>query len=517
MNHGVFRFGSLMLCLCLLLTLAAVPAAAEEAPAQQESTAAENISGNRLITEFSGFLSTSFLFDRNERMGFNSVTETASLTLEAEEGIGSLYLIFGKVYGEYTVTDLTRNETRTLGENGFIHEYADLVALFGGAPTAIRLDFASGVVSINEIQVYTAGEVPASVQKWKVPEEGNIDLLLFGTHDDDPQIYFTGVLPYYAGELGYEVLVAFMTSHPAEPYRVHEMLNGLWAVGVTNYPVSEPFPDFLLFGNMEGTYARYELLGYPRETLMAYVVKQLRRYKPMVAIGHDINGEYGHGMHMVYTDLLMEAVTISNDPTQFPELAEEYGVWDVPKTYLHLYEENPIVLDWDQPLSRFDGMTAFEVTKKLGFPCHASQYETFAAYHIPYTLATQVPQYNPCYYGLYRSTVGEDVEKNDFFENLLTHEQQARKEEEERLAAEESRLREEARLAEEEAKRQEQARLEAEAEAKRREEAQLLSLQAAEQAARSRKLTIIFLCAGAVILGIAGLWLLRKARQKNNK
>ena len=27
-------------------------------------------------------------------------------------------------------------------------------------------------------------------------------------------------------------------------------------------------------------------------------------------------------------------------------------------------------------------------------------------------------KYSPCKYGLFRSTVGEDVEKNEFFENL---------------------------------------------------------------------------------------------------
>ena len=170
---------------------------------------------------------------------------------------------------------------------------------------------------------------------------------------------------------------------------------------------------------------------------------------------------------MLYADLLTQALEAAADESQFPESARRYGVWDTPKTYLHLYEENPIVMDWDRPLSRFDGMSAYQVTKQLGFPCHASQTDQYYWY-FNWNLgtedhATDIQRYSPCLYGLYRSTVGEDVEKNDFFENLLTYDQQAQAEAEAK-AAEEARLAEEARQAEEEAARQaEEARRASEA------------------------------------------------------
>lgn len=522
-------FLALMLCLSMLLPLfTALPVYAEETEPTsgestepvEEGTLAEDISNRSLVTDSRGFDKIRSLFDDYIYAGYNSVAETSYLTMEYADGIGSLYMIFGKKYGEYTITDHATGQTVTVGQHSFVHEYIDLVALFGTAPTAITLDFANGRVNICEIDVYTQGEVPDTVQKWVVPEDGNIDLLLFSTHDDDPQLFFAGVLPYYAGELGYEVLVAYMTDHPAEPHRIHELLNGLWAVGVTYYPVTESFPDFRLRYDMEGTYATYKALGYPREVLMAYVVEQLRRYKPLVAIGHDINGEYGHGMHMVYTDLLMEAVDNCADPSFYPELAEKYGVWDVPKTYLHLYEENPIVMDWDQPLSSFGGMTAFEVTRDIGFSYHVSQYNVFAPYHVPYTYATEIPTYNPCYYGLYRSTVGEDVEKNDFFENLLTRAQQA---EAERLAAEEEARRQaeaERLAAEEEARRQAEAeRLAAEEDARRQEEERLKAEQEAalaREAARKQNL-IILLCIGSAVLVVLIVLILVIAFRKPNR
>lgn len=515
MKHGILRFAAAILCLCLLCSMLPFGVRGTEDAEETELASAENISSPGLVTSSSGFPSISSLFDGNIYTGFITTSEISSLTLESQTEMGSLYMIFGKVCGEYTLTDPDTGEVRIAGENGFLHEYIDLEALFGYAPNKIRIDFTSGIITLCEIQVYTPGEVPATVQKWVVPQDGNIDLLLFATHDDDPQLFFAGILPYYAGELGYEVLVAYMTNHPGEPNRIHELLNGLWAVGVTNYPVTESFPDFRLQNDRDGTYARYKMLGYSRETLMAYVVKQLRRYKPLVAVGHDINGEYGHGMHIVYTDLLMDAVRISNDPAEYPELAEEYGVWEVPKTYLHLYEKNQIIMDWDQPLEHFGGMTAFEVTKNLGFVCHQSQYAVFAPYHMPYANAADVPTYNPCYYGLYRSTVGADVEKNDFFENLLSRGEQAAQEEAERLQAEEAAREEQERL---EAERQEQARLQAE-EAEQQEQARLQAEreEASIAALRRRKIVIAVASGGGIVAAFLVFWLIGKRRQEKSK
>ena len=159
---------------------------------------------------------------------------------------------------------------------------------------------------------------------------------------------------------------------------------------------------------------------------LAFVVEQLRRIKPQVVVGHDINGEYGHGMHMVYTDCLIKALDIAPDASRFKTLAHKYGTWDVPKTYLHLYEENEIRMDYDQPLTAFDGMTAFEVSQKLGYPCHKSQQYTWFTRWIngsnnEITKATQIKTYSPCDFGLYRSTVGSDEAKNDFLENLTLY------------------------------------------------------------------------------------------------
>ena len=206
------------------------------------------------------------------------------------------------------------------------------------------------------------------------------------------------------------------------------------------------------------------------EELQSFVVEQIRRFKPLVAVGHDLKGEYGHGMHMVYSDLLVKSLTMTNDPECFPESAEKYGTWELPKLYLHLYEENKITIDYDQPMDVFDGLSAFQVTQKYGFPCHKSQQWTgfvdwIYGYDREITKASQIKKYNPSNFGLYHSTVGEDVEKNDFLENITTYAEQERLEQErlEQERLEQERLEQE-RLEQErlEQERLEQERLEQE-------------------------------------------------------
>ena len=113
---------------------------------------------------------------------------------------------------------------------------------------------------------------------------------------------------------------------------------------------------------------------------------------------------------MLNAHTLAKALTISADPDSFPDSAAQYGVWDVPKAYFHLYEENAVIMEWDKlTLSAFEGKTALEMAKE-GFAKHTSQQKYFKV---------RADGKNDCRkFGLYRSLVGEDQKKNDFFENI---------------------------------------------------------------------------------------------------
>ena len=409
-----------LIALTGLVLLLAMQASAQE-------PTAEDISGRALLEKYHAFQPVGYLFDGSTYYS-TEARQNGWVTLKAEQGMGSLYFIFGEDCPSLILRDEDTGETREIQDNAFLHLFVDLEELFGGTVQRLTISFPEKKTLISELSVYTAGQVPESVQRWQEPKEHETDLVLFSAHGDDEQLFFAGLLPYYGAERGYQVQVVYLTDHRNQgARRRHEMLDGLWAVGIKTYPVFGSFGDYYTMSLAEA-YSRYEKKGVTREELLGFVVEQLRRFRPKVAVGHDLSGEYGHGMHRMYADLLCQAVRISQDRQAYPELAERYGVWDVPKTYLHLYGENVIWMDWDQPLEAFDGMTAYQVTKQLGFASHPSQKGYYSWFFEDRDKAADIPEYSPCWYGLYRSTVGEDVQGNDFFENLTSYEEDGKME-----------------------------------------------------------------------------------------
>ena len=104
---------------------------------------------------------------------------------------------------------------------------------------------------------------------------------------------------------------------------------------------------------------------------------------------------------------------LAADAAQFPESAAEYGVWDTPKLYLHLYGERDAmtVLDYETPLESFGGQTAYEVALAAYAQHLSQQHWTFTVY----SFDSEVDSHR---FGLVRSTVGEDEARNDLLEHL---------------------------------------------------------------------------------------------------
>lgn len=380
-----------------------------------QNATAEDVSSEKCVNNSFGIPDRAALFDMDME-STQQLLENASVTFSARNGISGIYLVFDLPYGELVLSGGGRAIRVDTG--GVLHCYLDVEKDLGCAPRTMTLCFPNGEASLNELRIFSPGELPDWVQCWRKIPAGEADLLLLSTHGDDEQLFFAGLLPWYAAEQGKRVQVVYFTDHRnMVPYRVHEMLNGLWAVGVRDYPVFGAFPDYYTF-DREDAYDFYENQGYSKRDLLAFVVENLRYYRPLVAVGHDVEGEYGHGMHQLTADLLMQAAEAAGETQQFPDSAEQYGTYQVPKTYLHLYGENQIVMNWDIPLERFGGKTAYEVTRDLGFAAHESQLADFAWYFHGANRASEVERYSPCKFGLYQSIVGPDVTGGDFFENL---------------------------------------------------------------------------------------------------
>lgn len=284
---------------------------------------------------------------------------------------------------------------------GFLHE---AVILPQGVSTALLKP--SGEASICEIALFTEGKLPRQAQQWLPPCE-TADLLVFPTHADDDVLFFGAAMSTYALDRGLEVQTAFMTEHYDEPVRKHERLDGLWELGLRRYPVVGTARDFYTKQLKEAEYFHRD------DGILAWQVEQIRRFRPLVILGHDLNGEYGHGQHKLNAHCLTQAVEAAGDPEQFPDSAGRFGVWDTPKLYLHLYQEGEIVLDVNTPLLQDDqGRTPFEMAQSA-YSLHKSQAYTWFR-------VQQGEGYGglDCRrFGLYRSLVGSDTAA-DLLENI---------------------------------------------------------------------------------------------------
>ena len=227
--------------------------------------------------------------------------------------------------------------------------------------------------------------------------------MLFSTHPDDEVLWFGGLLPYYAGEKDMDVLV--VNAVYGWYYRRLELLDALWTCGVDIYPVLLGYPD-----QQETVKEILQVWSQKQREPEDTAVTLIRRYKPDVVVLHDVNGEYGHTAHILFSQLGQQGVERAADATEHAASYAQYGTWDVPKTYIHLWGENQLRMDWNQPLSAFEGMTALEVAQ-TAMTRHVSQYAR--GWDVE-----DGGEYDNALFGLWRSTVGEDLVKNDLFENI---------------------------------------------------------------------------------------------------
>jgi len=320
-----------------------------------------------------------------------------TITIENTETFNYVYIIY---YVESMTGTINYNNTSTrLGENNFLHE-------------CIKLDEETNKITINYDDTVRIKEIflfnetlPNWVQTWNKPLD-NADILLFSTHSDDEHLFFAGLIPSMIAS-GKNIQVVYLTHHNDNPKRLDEQLNGLWAVGLRNYPVLGAFPD-AYSESLNGATTNLSYAGFSLDDVINFQIDIIKRFKPLVIVNHDEAGEYSHGQHILNTHALKEALNLLEYENK-PE-----------KVYLHLYAENPITMNYDIPLEYYNGMTAYEVSK-LGYAEHDSQQYTWFTDWLKgknneYTKATDIKTYSPTKFGLYYSKNGNyETLDNDLF------------------------------------------------------------------------------------------------------
>ncbi|MBR5931299.1 MAG: DUF3827 domain-containing protein [Lachnospiraceae bacterium] len=340
--------------------------------------------------------------------------EGTEITISAEEVIDGIYIKWESIPKPWTLT--AGDASISAGQNGFLHEYVKVAK----GTKSVTIHIPEGGAEIAEVYGFSAGELPDYVQIWEPPYD-KADLLVFTAHSDDEVLYMGPSIVNLTNNNTARVQVAYMSDqYLTEPFRNHELLDGLWEMGVTHYPQLGKFVD-LYSESLEEAQGHNDI-----EEVKAYVVETIRRFKPQIVVTHDLNGEYGHGMHRMIAKAVADTADLTGDASQYADSAQKYGAWDVPKTYLHLYGENKIVLPTREPLSSFGGRTALQVCKDA-FEKHVSQQGPTFWVDDGYDDDGNPNdyQYSCAAYGLYRTTVGTDT-GNSMLENLVTYDEQER-------------------------------------------------------------------------------------------
>lgn len=333
--------------------------------------------------------------------------KTPWIAITAPEGkpIAGLYVCFGNMPESWEIQTSDDGKdwfTAVPGDTRFLHAYVALpqpaqhvrLAVTSEKKTALR---------INDLFVLSEGDLPDWVQVWQ-PTEEKADILFLSTHPDDELIFFGGAIPTYAVEQQRKVVVAYFSR--SNTTRSSELLNGLWHMGVRTYPV---------IGNFKDSYAKNLKAAYKsaggKGKVNEWIVGLYRQYKPEVVVTQDTNGEYGHKQHMMIADAAQNCIALAANEDEFTASTIAYGTWQVKKLYLHLYPENQITFDWTVPLKSMNGATGIELAEEA-YTLHKTQASSGMS------VTETGTKYDNRIFGLAFTTVGEDVRKDDFLENI---------------------------------------------------------------------------------------------------
>lgn len=293
----------------------------------------------------------------------------------------------------------TENKELKLGQKGFLHDLTKF-----DTPSEIIEITSNQQMAIAEIELYLQGNLPENVQRWE-DSFSVCDILVISTHSDDDTLFFGALIAENTAK-NRLVQTMFICDHRKESHRLNELLDGQWTLGVTAYPIIGDFPD-LYSMKLELAESQYDT-----DAMSGFIVESIRRTNPSVVVTHDVNGEYGHGAHKLVSKLTREAVDNCSDYNYYSDSAEMYGIHTPKKTYLHLYEENSIILEVDKVYESLTYKTPFE-TAKAAYDCHVSQHKWD-------DLEVTKHGTNDCrLFGLYKSEVEFDITSSDVMSEII--------------------------------------------------------------------------------------------------
>jgi LmbE family N-acetylglucosaminyl deacetylase len=244
------------------------------------------------------------------------------------------------------------------------------------------------------------------------PQPPKAALMVVLAHPDD-EAYFPGLIPELALVRKLPVVTIVMTSGEAglsppgdRALREGEMRRACRVYGMPNPPLFARFADGAFLGTLEDN---WRLWG-GESAAAAYLVQQIRRYRPEVIVTHAMDGEYGHPNHVGCALSVTKAFAGAADLKSFPVPPGGPPPWTPKKLYLHRWPTRPIEVRWDIPVPGMNGRTCLEIGTAGGRQ-HASQGYANRDF-------AELDGDRSSKFGLYASTVGFDTKSDGFFEHI---------------------------------------------------------------------------------------------------
>lgn len=246
--------------------------------------------------------------------------------------------------------------------------------------------------AIGEVKAYAAWAISGDETQGFLPTPESVDLLIITAEPGMEWKQFGAVLPTCAGEQRIKSAVLYLSDYDSRE-RVDEALAGLISISLIEYPI---------FGGFScKNYNSYDVVSreWGKTETLNYIIEKIEVLSPKVIVTHSMDDV--SAAHRFTAECVLEAVKRTESVQKLYILDEAQS-------------EDATVIPMDTPLSAFRGKTAAEAAQ-AAFDLCTSQ----TTYGLTIDTGSA--------YSLAFSRVGQDVAKDDLFENidlsaLLTYE-----------------------------------------------------------------------------------------------
>ena len=135
---------------------------------------------------------------------------SVEFTVPDGENAAYMYICFGDMPSAWAIEHENGGQWTTLVEGQY--DYHHVLLDIRGAKHFRLIDTSGKKVKfkINELFIFSEGDLPDWVQRWE-PTPEKADMLVLSAHPDDELIFFGGTIPVYDTQLGHNVVVAYMS------------------------------------------------------------------------------------------------------------------------------------------------------------------------------------------------------------------------------------------------------------------------------------------------------------------